>query len=146
MRLLPILDNFLWEHNGRSTPFLRAAWYSITEVHHGLFCQLSMMAIYILCSAITNKIAISFLKCVFMHPCKNVYGINSSKCNFWVNLYYSWIEFSMPPLFSFFLTRRSSISIVHLCYTVCGGQNQQGKCFIILYIFTLKSIGPLPLH
>lgn len=42
MRLIYILDNFLWEYNGRSTPFLRAAKYSIIEVHHGLSGQLSI--------------------------------------------------------------------------------------------------------
>ena len=83
---------------------------------------------------------------IFMFSCTYVYGINSSKYNFWVNLYYSWIECSSSSLFSLFLTRRSSDSTMHLSYTVCGNQNQQGKCFLTLYIFTLKSIGPLPLH
>ena len=71
---------------------------------------------------------------IFIYSCTYVYGINSSKWNFWVSLYYSWIECSSPSLFSLFLTRRSSISTVHLSYTVCGNQNQQGKCFPTLYI------------
>lgn len=70
------------------------------------FARCLLMTIYILCSVITNKVAMNFRRCIFMHYCKYVYGINSSESNFWVNLYHSWIEFSIPSLFSLLLTKR----------------------------------------
>lgn len=48
-------------------------------------------------------------------------------------------------IFSFAYQEGGLISVLHLSYTISGSQNKQGRCFTVLYIFTLKSLGPIPL-